>query len=317
MGGAAAGKTQAIVPPVFHPSELLQWARIRLNRPDARDLDEPAFWSLYEHDGQALVRAPPALTERAGVALLFVVTTYQRPDACAHLLSALGGALDALTPRPSALVLVLNDRGTRDYADARAEASRAFGGDLVWLDARARLGKPGFWKVYQTAFLAARALRPGHTFFLQDDLEFDRTMVAHALAHFGRVGADDTPLVLNLFSSNDDEPRGRWVRFRRRDAGEGLRLTQWFDLNGFLVDQRFFALLDYKMIPIHANRWRRRPRISSGVGAQLTRRLFSRGNVYQAAPPLVFHGAYESEMNAEARRRRTLDNRAERPPRAR
>jgi hypothetical protein len=288
-----------------------------MNRPDAREIDEPAFWSLYEHDGEPLARAPGALAERAGVALLFVVTTYQRPDACAHLLSALRAAIDRVTPRPSAVVLVLNDRGDRDYTDVRAQAAAQLGPDLVWLDARARLGKPGFWKTYQSAFLAARALRPGHTFFLQDDLEFDPLLVVDALAHFRRIGTGPKPLVLNLFSSQDDEPRGRWVRFRRREVGDGLRLTQWFDLNGFMVDGRFFALLDYKMIPIHPNRWRRRPRISSGVGQQLTRRMFGRGNVYQAAPPLVFHGAYESEMNAEARRRRTLDNRGERLPRPR
>ncbi|HEX6239533.1 MAG TPA: hypothetical protein VFZ61_01515, partial [Polyangiales bacterium] len=49
--------------------------------------------------------------------------------------------------------------------------------------------------------------------------------------------------------------------------------------------------------------------VSSGVGQQLTIRLFLRGDVVQAVPSLVEHGALESEMNAEARRRRGLDNR--------
>ena len=67
--------------------------------------------------------------------------------------------------------------------------------------------------------------------------------------------------------------------------------------------------LDYRMIPVHPNRWRRNPGLSSGVGKQLTRRLFGRANVYQCFPPLVFHGGHPSVMNPSARAARSLDNR--------
>jgi len=76
-----------------------------------------------------------------------------------------------------------------------------------------------------------------------------------------------------------------------------------------MVDRQFFELLDYRMVPVHPNRWKRRPMQSSGVGRQWSRRLFGRAHVYQAWPPLVVHGTEPSTMNPEARERRSLDNR--------
>jgi hypothetical protein len=135
-------------------------------------------------------------------------------------------------------------------------------------------------------------------------------MLVRALELWRATERDLLRRVLYLFSSSDDEAHGRWVSFSRRDAGL-CRLTNWFDLQAFLVDGAFFELLSHRMVPIHENRWKRRPEQSSGVGRQLTRRLFGRAHVYQAWPPLVIHGAATSTMNPEARAARSLDNRAD------
>jgi hypothetical protein len=118
--------------------------------------------------------------------------------------------------------------------------------------------------------------------------------------------------VLYLFSSSDDEADGRWIEFRREELpGRECRLTNWLDLQAFLVDRPFFELLEYRLIPIHGNRWKRDPTLSSGVGRQLTVRLRGRGTVYQAWPPLVQHGSEPSVANREARQENDLDNRAD------
>jgi hypothetical protein len=75
------------------------------------------------------------------------------------------------------------------------------------------------------------------------------------------------------------------------------------------VDGAFFELLQHCLIPIHPNRWRRNPTLSSGVGRQLTLRLRGRATVYQAWPPLVRHGTEPSVANPEARTLNDLDNR--------
>jgi hypothetical protein len=293
---------------VFHPVEALHWLRMHLNRPDAGALDELEFWSLFEHDGNPLTAAPATLACGGELELLVVVTTYQRPESCAHVLSSLKRAIERVQPI-SVRILVFHDRGHDSYRSTCDLAHSLFGADLTWLNARTQLGKSAYWKTYQTSFLAARAVRPRYALYLQDDLQFAETMLVDAFSMYEATKRDPLRRVIYLYSSQADEPSGRWIRFRRVAAGEGIALTQWFDLQAFFADLAFFELLSYRLIPVHANRWRRRSSLSSGVGRQLTIRLRGRANIYQAYPPLVFHGAEPSQMNPDVRAHEPLDNR--------
>lgn len=293
---------------VIAPVELVHLLAMQLNLP-VGVLVEADFWSLYTSEGRMLTQPPDSLRGRAAPQLLVALTTYARPEHCAHVLRALRAGLDALAMPLTVVVLVLEDLGDADYQQTRALAAQLFGADVVWLSARQRLGKPGFWKAYQTIFLAARALQPRQALFLQDDLELLPGFLAQARALWQATAHDARRRVLYLFSSADDEAWGRWTVYRRRAVSAQLRKTQWFDLQAFMVDRAFFELLSYRMLPVHPNRWRRRPSVSSGVGLQLTSRLRFRANIYQAFPPLAHHGLATSEMNAAARRRRPLDNR--------
>jgi len=164
----------------------------------------------------------------------------------------------------------------------------------------------------------AERVRPDYALFIQDDLEFDRDLLGRALELLraleaqGGAGAP-RPHVLSLFSSDDDERFGRWVLFPRRQRADlPVRQTQWFDLPAVLMNRSALGVLEYRISPIPAARWQRNPRASSGVGRQLTRRLYARASIHQCAPSLVFHGAEPSAMNPDARRERTMDNRSER-----
>lgn len=289
----------------------IRWLEVRLNRPLLPLASDRAIWSLYGSDGATLHQAPSSLQAPAAqpTDLLIALTTYNRPDACERILSALPGLLANAGRALQLHVVVVKDAGGAEYGPAVAAARERLRGRLTWLDARARLGKQGYWKTYQAIFLAARMLRPAHALFLQDDLEFSPTLLRDCYARFDALAPDVRPRVLYLLAADDDEPEGRWIHFRRREVILGARLTQWFDLPAFFTDRAVLELLRYRMIPVSERRWKKKP-YSSGVGEQLTRRLFRRANVYQAIPSLVFHGAHPSEMNPEARAHRALDNRA-------
>jgi hypothetical protein len=290
----------------FHPIELLLEWETRTNRPRfRRELAGGLLERWSVHPGSIAALSP---LDRAPE-LMVVLTTFARPAAAARLLSDLSLALERAGLSERSALLVLHDACGRDYAAAQ-QVAESISPRLLWLDARERFGKPGFWKVHQTALLCAHAWQPRLALYLQDDVEFDADLLTVALELWHATERDLLRRVLYLFSSNDDEARGRWVQFERRDVGP-CRLTNWFDLQAFLVDRAFFELLDYRMVPIHENRWRRRPAQSSGVGRQFTRRLFERAHVYQAWPPLIVHGAAPSTMNPEARLLRSLDNRAD------
>ena len=289
---------------LIHPVELvLAWETWR-NRPRVRDESGSA---LFERWLPALGELPLLPVAGAPAELAIVLTTFARPGAAERLLSDLSVALERARLTERSALLVLHDACGREYARAR-EAARGLVPRVLWLDARSRFGKAEFWKVHQTALLVARAWQPRLCLYLQDDVEFEPELLVRALELWEATARDLRRRVLYLYSSSDDERRGRWVNFERRDAG-ACRLTNWFDLQAFLVDRAFFELLEYRMVPIHPNRWRRVPSQSSGVGRQLTRRLFGRAHVYQAWPPLVVHGAAPSTMNPEARLLRSLDNR--------
>lgn len=295
--------------PMFHPVEILnEWAtRTNRLRGDAPRVDDYAQRWLDDGGPSRAVFEPLPASPR----LMIVLTTYQRPHGAAHVLERLAAALARADLSERAALLVLHDAGDADYRRARTLATTC-AERVHWLSARVRFGKPGFWQVYQTALLVARAWQPEQVLFLQDDVDFTPDLLLRA-QQIWRATADD-PLrrVLYLFASRDDEPRGRWVSFPRRELpAHGCRQTNWFDLQAFLVDREFLQLLDYRLVPIHPNRWLRQPSISSGVGRQLTLRAFRRANVYQAWPPLVRHGADPSTMNPDARKLRPLDNRSD------
>jgi hypothetical protein len=293
----------------FHPVELLLEWETRKNRPRDRDECGPKVFERWQARlGQVplhtLLAAPPELA--------IVVTTFARPAAAERLFTSLHAALERAHLTERSALLVLHDACGRDYGRAQRAAQR-LSPEVLWLEARQHFGKPEFWQVHQTALLVARAWRPRLCLYLQDDVEFEADLLLRALALWQATDADRLRRVLYLFSSSDDEQHGRWVHFERRDDSP-CRLTNWFDLQAFLVDQAFFTLLDHRMVPVHPNRWKRRPSMSSGVGRQFTRRLFGRAHIYQAWPPLVAHGAAPSTMNPEARVARSLDNRPDYVP---
>jgi hypothetical protein len=288
---------------ILRATYLVRSLESRLNRPILpRESDRNL---LDEWDGGAAI-------ERLGTArprLLVTITTYRRSKELTALVEALARP-DAL-PDPACWVVVLNDRSDEDYRPAKEALARHFPGRHLWLDARQPMGKRQFWRTHQVTFLAARTAGAEFLLSLQDDIDLAPGFRARLWESWEATGRDAARRVLYLFSNTDDAEQGRWVTFQRVSVpGVPARRTDWFDLQGFLIDRQGLALLRYWLVPITGWRWRRRSAPSSGVGRQLTRRLFGRATTWQCHPPLIFHGASPSEMNAEARSRNPLDNRA-------
>jgi hypothetical protein len=293
---------------VYHPVELLhEWAT-RRNAVPARSLEASAVLEPWQGtSGPSGLAIVPSLVAEPD--LLIVLMTYARPDACRRVLTSLARAIEGRGRHARTALVVFRDACDRDYSEVRALAPTV-GATALWLDARRHLGKKQFWRSYQAAMYVAQCWRPARTLFLHDDLEFDADLLDNADALWQATADDPLRRVLYLMSSSKDEENGRWIEFARRDfPDKGCRLTNWFDLQAFMVDREFFELLRYRMVPIHPNRWKRKPTSSSGVGRQLTLRLRGRGHTYQAWPPLVSHGAEPCIANPEARAKTDLDNR--------
>lgn len=239
---------------------------------------------------------------------LWVVTTFDRADGCAGVIDELRRAALSLDEKP--FVVVVRDACGSDYGEVRSALQSGFGERGLFIETARHLGKREFWRTHQLIFDLVQALAPRSVLSLQDDIELvpgwleEARSIIHAIDD-PRLGA------LSLFTTPDDAAGGRWISFERRATPCGrARLTQWMDLPGFLATPRLFDVLDHRMRPILGLRWALDPTKSSGVGRQITRRLFAHDvHLYQVSRSLLLHGSEPSRMNPEARARRPMDNR--------
>ncbi|HET8933381.1 MAG TPA: glycosyltransferase [Polyangiales bacterium] len=290
---------------------LLRWTSYQLWKAQCR-LNLPLIGLVQGDQRHALEQAWELDSSKLGTlrpGLCVVITTHKRPEACAALLTQLHAELPVQL-RSDTQVIVLEDASSSDYTSVFELGQRLFDQRFLFLRSRRWLGKQGYYLTYQAAFTLARRIQPTHTLFIQDDLSLAPDFFARAFALWGSI-RDRKKAVLSLISFGDDEVHGRWTRYKRRKLlGGKVWKTQWFDLPAYLVDEYFFETLGYRVFPADPLRFARGLGISSGIGEQLTRRLWRRGNIYQAAQTLVFHGEHESVMNTNARGDRPFDNRA-------
>jgi hypothetical protein len=270
----------------------------------------PAGERLFVPRGSSVDVAAGRTPESGKPALSVTVITYNRVALCGALLGQIRESLERAGLLEQSFVLVFEDRSEADYSPVLEQLARDFSGRHAFYQSLAWFGKPHRDRVFQAAFRAIRRLDPERTIFLEDDVELAPDFVKTALSLWDEID-DPMKAVLYLSCFDDDEVDGRWIRFRRRELPGGrLRLTQWFDLSAFLASRRFFEALDYDVFQTPQDRWRKNPRLSCGMPEQFVRRLRHRGNVYQVARTLAFHGQAPSLLNPEARTARVFDNRS-------
>jgi hypothetical protein len=267
---------------------------------------ETRLFGMVDPDPSAL--AP----EATPLDLVVLMTTFERPEPAQSTLRCLASALEEAGRNQvvrRSRVVVLDDASSSTTVDAlRDGLARILPSNSVLLVAKTNQSKKAYWRNHALLHRIALRLPARHTLFLQDDLEFDASMISESIRIWSEI-SDPMKRVLYLLRLPDDEVDGRWVRFRR-EAGPTTDVdrTQWFDLQAFLVDPSFFRSLHHRVYPVPVSRWRRRPLLSSGVGEQLTLRLQGLGNIYQVRDSLVRTGRTQSLMNPESRARRPFRN---------
>ena len=250
--------------------------------------------------------------------ILITITTYKRQKELIDILENLSCSLKIT--QYSYFVLVLHD-GLKDV-DLKNDLAkfeieiisilhRLFGNNAAILFAARNHGKREFWKTHHFILNTAKIVNCDYLLSMQDDLDFSSDIINTAFKMWKSIKTIDSEFhVLSLFSTETDDPFGRWINFFRIDFSElKVRRTDWFDLPCFLIDRRGLAILNFSVLPISPKRWSLDCNLSSGVGEQLTRRLFNKCSIYQCYPPLVFHGKSTSEMHYQERMKNPLDNR--------
>ncbi len=169
-------------------------------------------------------------------------------------------------------------------------------------------GKKGYWKTITHLWQEVRKSSYDYYFHLPDDVKLCESFLRKSILLWKAI---DHPrkICLNLFI--DDFRLGKigWVNQWPAIChlnGQRYLHTQWVDML-FICERDFFDKLDWQIHPISPRRWDKRPTLSSGVGAQISRRLGNNGaELFQVTASMVEHLGNKSKMNPEIRNREVL-----------
>lgn len=244
------------------------------------------------HFGNEPVSEDPAVPRRVRV----VVVSYERPavlDALLHDLERCRGGHEVS-------VVVYDDASGSDYSAPRATLDR-LGGEYV--RASENHGKRRFWSWMNRVYADQRG-RPEDVFvMLQDDVRLCDRFLDRVLNLWDRV-SDPRRVTLTLMRDSRTAT-GAWTGALPLDAGPVFEVG-WVD-GIFLCDPRYFEALEWSLRRVDPGRWRRDHRRSSGVGEQVSRRLFAAAmGMYAVKRSLLVHVSGSSKLNPDERRHNPL-----------
>lgn len=215
----------------------------------------------------------PYLVWRHKLFIMIFIFSYNRKKMLSELLSELGNRND---------IYVIDD-GSSFKLDG-----------INWISMQ-HGGKEGFWKNWDKALDVFKKSNDEFALFLQDDLT-DIDMVSIKKYH---EMFKDKPYVFNACT---DARKNCWARRKPVSISDDLEKIGFVDCI-FFANRAAFEKIGYYMFPV-SKEWFRKKNISSGVGAQLTKR-FTRMNIpiYRRKKSLVRHGNHDSMMHYEERKK--------------
>lgn len=179
---------------------------------------------------------------------------------------------------------------------------------FIFDDAVAANGKKNYWKTINALWEQARGASFQYYIQMPDDMSLCEDFVAKAIHSWENIG-DPKKICLNLLLDGHRLGRTCWTDFWPQlylhKGGRYLRI-QWVDMF-FICERSFFEQLNWEINPIPPNRWESNPRLSSGVGQQISQRLHKKGwRLFQTTLHMAEHLGDESKMNPQVRAKEPL-----------
>lgn len=226
-----------------------------------------------------------------------IITTYNRPKMCRRLTAELRAAAALVGRRGADIQIAVHDDGSDlEYRDWAATVYR-----------HSHHGKPLYWRLVWRAFQIAKAEKWKYLVMLPDDVTLpDQGALSRMVQQYNALPGRPI-LCLNVLADKGRTGIQQWSRKKpqrqRLRGGIGpVWEIGWTDL-AFICRRNFIN--EALRLPWNSRVYDAR-RESSGVGAFLSRGLYRKGRFYQVAQTLVHHGAHESKMHPDHRRRTPL-----------
>lgn len=231
-----------------------------------------------------------------------VVRTFNRP---ARLLELLEDIVRERPPNVLLRVVVFDDASRIDNTLARQLCDEQ---GWAWVRHPQNFGKRKAWRAFDTMF---RWLKPKlHPLdlcvFLDDDMRLCRGFFAQ-IASSWRSIRDRRKSTLHLMVDRSRQGKTCWTAIEPKPYNDCATRIQWVD-GSFVADASFFRALHWRMQPVPQSRWQTNPKLSTGVGRQISQRLVAASrNLYQVKRSLVVHAQCDSRMNPGLRKSQRLE----------
>lgn len=210
-----------------------------------------------------------------------LITTYNRPELLDRLLEQIPSWCN---------VSVYDDGSTRPYTLP----------DNIYTKC-AHHGKTNYWKLVNRIF--SEIPEDDHYIMLPDDVTLEDNFFEKAVKLWENL-EDKHKICLSLLLDKSWIGKPNWTNYPHRTIiykNISYYRTQWVDMC-FIAGPEFFRVLG-GIHPIPKKRWDDNKYLGSGVGQQISMRLYKRHNLYQVTESLVHHGDHVSMMNRMARRK--------------
>lgn len=204
--------------------------------------------------------------------MLKIIFSYQRPQLLLDLLQELEGDK-----------IVIDDGSDYDYSEHK---------ELCEYHRIPHRGKPFFWQNWDTAFKLCKQSDHDHFLFMPDDwFDFDIERIKWIQNQF-----EDYPYAFNIANHGVAQ---QWtpVKQWQTTIGDLEAFRVGFVDCCFTTNRAALQKLDWQMEPIDSERFKN-PKMSSGVGKQLSKRFLKRGvPMMKPARSLCKKHHVESQMN--------------------
>jgi len=234
--------------------------------------------------------------------IIVFITTYERPEMLLGLLKQIRNQSKSYNIK----LIINNDKSTSDYSKAMSYLKRYID-DFYYIEDNIHRGKTNYWHIINKIYEMMRKEPFDYFIKLDDDIILLKNFFDQCINQFDAI-QDPVKACLNILNDHTRNGYALWVNVKQKPVkfkSYNYIFTGWVDMN-FICTRRYFDILNYQINKVDIN-WSGKPGQSSGVGMQITQRLYAaRASVYQVSNSLLIHGSHESVMHPEHRKETPL-----------
>jgi len=230
--------------------------------------------------------------------IIVFITTYERPEMLLNLLKQIKKQSSNFDIK----IYINNDCSQANYTKVTSYLKRYFDDFHYILDNEHR-GKLNYWHIINRFYQFAKQDKFDYFIQVPDDIQLVDDFFNRATAKYDAIN-DSDKACLNILNDYGRNGMAVWVPVKPEVLSfKNFTYIRngWMDM-AYICTKHYFDILEYTINKVSPN-WSGKPGRSSGVGMQISQRLYKSGaSIYQVAHSLIIHGAHESVMHPEERK---------------